>query len=178
MSLIGIWGVAQTSQVDAEVARLMMRLRQSSLRIFMQDKVRPFINKRTMERFRQEGDDASGKWEQLQLTTGRIRMFQGFPPLHPINVRTGKLRTFVTTSSRVSNVGRYGASITFPGRLPGGELRHKLEIAQVGGRGRDKHSRSGPNRLAPPRPVLALGFADQEFVGYSLLDWIKVGATP
>lgn len=178
MTLVGFWGVADIAQVDAEVTRLMMRLRQSSLRIFMQDKVRPFINQRTRDRFRTEGDDASGKWAQLQLTTGRIRMFQGFPPLHPINVRTGQLRTFVTTSSRVSSAGQNGASITFPGTLPRGEIRHKLEIAQVGGRGRDRNSRSGPNRAAPPRPVLALGFVDQQFVGRSLLDWIKVGAMP
>lgn len=178
MTLIGLWGVADIGPTDAELSRLMSRLRSSSLRTFMQDKVRPFINQRTIERFESEGDDASGKWEQLQLTTGRIRMFQGFPPLHPINVRTGQLRAFVTTSSRVSNVGRYGASATFPGKLPSGELRHKLEIAQMGGRGRNTHSRQGPNRAAPPRPVLALGFVDQQFVGYSLLDWIKVGAMP
>lgn len=178
MALIGLWGVADTAQVNAELARLMMRLRQSSLRIFMQDKVRPFINQRTRDRFRTEGDDASGKWEQLQLTTGRIRMFKGYPPLHPINVRSGQLRNFVTTSSRVSNVGRYGASLTFPGALPRGELRNKLEIAQVGGRGKQSRHHAGPNRAAPARPVLALGFVDQQFVGYSLLDWIKVGATP
>ena len=76
MTLIGLWGVADIGPTDAELSRLMSRLRSSSLRTFMQDKVRPFINQRTIERFESEGDDASGKWEQLQLTTGRIRMFK------------------------------------------------------------------------------------------------------
>src|SRR4051812_39482393 len=50
---------------------------------------------RAQNRFTTEGDSASGKWAALRPATEDIREFLGYPRAHPINKRSGELRTFV-----------------------------------------------------------------------------------
>lgn len=148
--------------------RLQWRLSPVGLHAYMQRKALPFLQARARARFAGEGDDATGKWAQLAHNTGLIRAKQGFPAWHPINVRTGALRTYVTTTAKVSSTGT-GARILMPGTGGSKELQRKLKKAQRGGP-------TGKGKDAPPRPVVAVGAVDQRFLGVSLLDWIKEGA--
>lgn len=132
----------------------------------------PFLRMRAAARFQSEGDDASGKWADLALNTGMIRRNLGFNAYHPINVRSQRLMWFVLTSFKMASTAQT-ATLTMPGK--GNALMlSKLRIAQQGGVARKGKGRSrvGPNRPAPPRPVVALSYVDEEALNTSLREWL------
>lgn len=129
--------------------------------------VSPHLQRRAIARFRSEGDSAvGGGWVPLAQATQEIRESQGFGAAHPINRRTGELERFITQNPGhpVPNV--LGATLTFPGADPAGELENKVKVAQVGG------TQPGMNPT-PPRPVLGIDEQDLVFVLTALATHIK-----
>lgn len=154
--------VADHSDVDAELERLQDRLSPDSIGRFHRDETHPYLRGRIARRFATEGDEASGKWQELTMATRAIRASLGYGAAHPINVRTGQLRSYVLSSHAVVEGGN---TLAIPGRGGSAEVRRKLVAAQVGSQSRSSR-RTGPNRRAPARPVLALSGADAEYIGH------------
>lgn len=171
-------------RVDSkEVTELLYKLERrttaASLRMFLRAFVWPHLQQRIVRRFANEGDEAVGQWAQLAEATARIRRVRGFSAYqgyHPINVRTGQMKSFATSSHRVSTVGTGGAALHLPGAGMSAIIRRKIQVAQVGGSGQSSR-RPGPNRPAPPRPIYALDQVDESIIGNGLLDWIRSGGT-
>lgn len=136
---------------QAMLANISMRLSPGAMTAFMQAGVVPYIQQRISKRFAQEGDDVVGKWHPLKQETEIIRQRHGFPPAHPINVRTGQMRGLLTGSfGRVISSGGL-TELEFPsGANMTGLLQRKLMTAQMG-------SQFPPT---PPRPVLGFNMND------------------
>lgn len=121
------------------------------LAAFLYGSVAPWIKQRAEERFRNEGDDVSGKWAPLQETTIEFRENQGFGGAHPINKRIGELEDYITQGQISVTTGPGVGVLQFPGNPPRtGSLREKMRTAQQG--------RSSPQTVA--RPVLGLNEKD------------------
>lgn len=144
----------------------------NSMRQFLKDFAQPYFRGRINARFASEGDSAVGKWKELTYATARIREFQGFHPFHPINRRTGAMQSFLTSSFSIDSFG-YGSRLRIPGSLTG-EMRKKVSTAQQGSIGQSGRE-MGPNRPAPPRPVLAIDLLDLRAISEGLLEWITEG---
>lgn len=136
---------------------------------FLGGVVQPWIRKRASERFTQEGDDVSGAWAPLEVTTQQIRESLGFPGAHPINRRTGELEAFMTENQGILSSSGIEASLTYPGGEPTGELRNKVKVAQSGGQ-------QPGYRPTPPRPVIGLGEQDLAFVLLALTEHVATAA--
>lgn len=176
------------SGVRGVIEALQQRLMPNQLQEFLIAHAHPELKQSAEERFANEGDDIVGAWAELTRTTGLVRSWLGYPPFHPINVRSGALKNFVlnTFTTRVS--GGAGAVLMMPGPASG-ELLSKFRVAQQGGAGLGgvtrsgfgrgsasaTHGESGPNRPTPPRPVLAIGQRDSLEISLQLLDWLRVG---
>lgn len=121
------------------------------LAAFLYGSVGPWVMSRAEERFKQEGDDVTGKWAPLMPRTQEIRESYGFGGSHPINKRTGELEDYIT-QGQVSVVTSPGVGILrFPGNPPNSpSLREKMKTAQQG--------RANPSTVA--RPVLGLNEKD------------------
>lgn len=165
------------TQVIARLDEMQNRLGPTGLRVFFRGRVRPYLVRRMESRFVSEGDDASGKWQQLAFNTGRIRRAKGYPAWHPINRRSGALRRHVTQDYRIRPAN--GATLDMPGSPGGREMASKIKVAQRGGYPTSgKSARRGPSRPAPPRPVLAVNDRDATHVTIDLMAWLKVGRLP
>jgi hypothetical protein len=182
------------SLVLGVVEALQLKLQPSELKVWLTTHAHRELRERAEERFANEGDDAVGKWAELTRATGIVRQYLGYSPFHPINVRSGALKNLVLNTFTVKDRGASGASLSMPGPASG-EMLSKLRVAQQGGfgtggttragfgRGSARSSsggewgniRTGPNRPAPPRPVLALSQRDSLVLSHSLLDWIRQG---
>ncbi len=143
---------------------LVKRTGADGFRTWLRRSMHGHLVQRLTTRFASEGDDASGKWLQLAEHTGVIRTREGFGAFHPINVRTGAMRTLLQTSSRIT-----GTKLEIPGVIGGGKMIAKLATAQHGNAG------ARGRRAAPPRPVLALSYEDASFAEHSLETWIMSG---
>ncbi len=142
---------------DRQIVHMLMQLDRSlsgpSLMAWMATHVDPWIRGRAKARFKQEGDDVSGPWAPLKPATQNIRQNhpQGpFGGAHPINKRTGKLEAYITGAPPQIVSHSLGATYTFPGRAPFGELKDKVLTAQTG--------RAVPNTVA--RPVMGVNEKD------------------
>lgn len=145
-----------------------------SLAEFLRYFAQPYFRARIDARFASEGDAAvGGKWQELAFNTARFREFKGFSPFHPINKRTGDMQRFLTSSFAVDAFG-YGARLRIPGSLSG-EMRKKVMTAQMGTVRGAGSERGGPNRPAPPRPVLAVDGLDARAISDGLLQWVTQG---
>lgn len=121
---------------------------------FLGAEVDPWLRTRARSRFASEGDDAVGQWAPLKESTQDIRSQLGYGASHPINVRTGELENYITGGPNRLDVAPWGASLTFPNGNTPGDLKEKVEIAQIG----------GGDRNTVPRPVLGLSNTDLTFV--------------
>lgn len=164
-----------SSEPEELLQKLIDRLMANQLKGFLATKVFRHLSNRASQRFAAEGDDASGPWTELAYATGRIRMFRGFQPFHPINVRTGALRRHILNSFKVFGAGEGGAYLQMPGNQGTREMQSKIKVAQMGGFATQSNRATGPNRAAPPRPVLAMSNRDHDRIGNDLLDWIRAG---
>lgn len=136
-----------------------------SLYYFLRDEGMKYLRKRAVERFDDEGDDASGKWTPLAEATVGIRESEGYPGAHPINKRTGELERYITSGGWPAfRQTPQMASLTWPGREPSGELGRKFRTAQSG--------RAFPR--TPARPVLAINERDTYTMLGMLALWIGV----
>lgn len=135
---------------------------------FLSAEVRPYLQDQAQENFDEERSVLGG-WKPLAPYTVDLRESMGYGAEGPINRRTGELEQFVTAGSvDPPRILTEASELTFPGPA-GGELEHKLEMAQKG----------GPNptpgfRPTPPRPVADLDEGDVAAVLVALSTWITV----
>lgn len=126
-----------------------------SLLDFLEERVVLHFHEDIDLRFAYEGDRKSGNWPALRDSTNDIREALGFPPVTPINIRTGELHDFVTNHFEAHLLGE-GAAVDIPGEPTDPELRNKLLTAQQGS------DNNPPFRATPARPVLAADETDME----------------
>lgn len=144
------------------LAMLELKLSPSGLTGFLLATVDPFIRARTASRFGSEGDDVSGAWQPLEKATELIRAGAGFPPAHPINERTGRLRATLVGRPGDAKPNGFGANLTYPGPIGDASFWDKMETAQGG----------STNPPTPPRPVIGLNENDMLFVTTELIAWL------
>lgn len=137
-------------QVESLLWALDTALNPFAIAGFLGAEVDPYIRTRARQRFRDEGDDVSGKWAPLAEATWTWRTGQGYQAQHPINKRSGELEGWVTESAHRMNVHTLGATLTMPGNRGGGELTTKVKTAQIG----------KPDPNTPPRPVIGMNEKD------------------
>jgi hypothetical protein len=142
--------------VDSAAARAMMtalelRMQSPAMAAFMQTAAVPYIQQRIAARFAGEGDDVVGKWHPLALETEVIRIRHGYPGPHPINVRTGQMRAFLTGSVGDVMSSSGVTQLAYPSQAGmGGNLARKIMTAQLGSQ----------FPTTPPRPVLGFNMND------------------
>lgn len=149
-----------SSSVTETMQRVEAALTPAGLSIFAATRIRQWLQERAEARFASEGDDASGKWLPLSDVTNKIRSQLGYPPVSPINVRTGGMETFVTQAAGDVGVDAFGVTYRFPGGSPGPDMLRKLQGAQHGG------------ARQPARPVAAVNITDAAGVLGLLGDFI------
>jgi hypothetical protein len=136
--------------VESLLLRLDTALSPFAIAAFLGGPVEEYIQGRAENRFRQEGDDVSGKWAPLKDATQAIRAQEGYGADGPIDRRTDRLMHYIVGSPGRSQATGLGATLTYPGTPPTGELLTKVQTAQ----------RGKPYPNTPPRPVLGLGEED------------------
>jgi hypothetical protein len=154
-------------QVMDMLSKLNTSLDPTNVAVWMGATVHPWLEGRAKNRFSGEGDDVSGKWLPLKPATHKFRMNMQppVPPEHPINVRTHELINYITGSPPSVVPHALGATLTFPGRKPFGELKKKVETAQAG--------RNQPATEA--RPVIGMNERDLLAVLTDLSLYISLG---
>lgn len=148
---------------DKGVQRLLNRLETGfsplAMAGFLGATVGPYLQERAKARFRNEGDDVSGKWQPLKDATAEIRKNGPWNvgPYHPINVRTHDMENYVTGSAGDAIMAGPVAQLTYPDpkRNVGTLLPEKMRVAQRG---------NPANPKTPARPVIGLNVNDLTFV--------------
>lgn len=152
-----------SASADAVMQRLDDRTSAMGLVTFLDVVVDPFLRNRIDERFKSEGDDVTGKWHPLERATELIRASYGFPPDHPINIRTDKMHAYLVGTDSDVHPNGMGATLVHP---PLGKahsvLDKKIKTAQSGS--------ASPS--TQPRPVLGVNENDLLFITSSLAAWI------
>lgn len=164
---------ADVADVETVLGRLDTALSPIALAQFLTGKVAPFLGARAKERFRSEGDAASGNWQELTPHTqsvraaGALQYGWAIGPAHPINKRTGELEDYITSGQGVTIPWQAGSSLIYPDPAQqSGELATKVKTAQ----------RGKANPKTPARPVLAVNETDLRFILEALGTHIIVGA--
>lgn len=166
MSEVTIEIRGDASGVEFMLERVNTALSAVALVEFMTEQVAPFLGVRAKERFKNEGDDAVGKWAPLGYMSQRIRSFgrqAGFWTVgdsHPINRRDGELEEYITSGigytipTGAGDVTMAYPDPTDPGFNMSTELKDKISTAQRG--------RTSPSTV--PRPVLGVSERDMVYV--------------
>ena len=157
-----------TAGVQGMLARLDTALNPVAIAAFLGGPVTEFVQSRARSRFKTEGDDAVGGWAPLAPATQAIRAQGGYGSAHPINKRTGRLEDYIVGTPGAVTMHNLGATLTYPGTPPQGELKDKVQRAQMGRTSRD-------SRQGIPRPVLGLNERDLTAVLLMLAMRIKRG---
>lgn len=155
-----------TSEPEATLARLQRQVSASGLGVFLNTEAWPWLEQRTQDRFTSEGDSAVGKWAELSFATYAYRTAGGFPPAHPINVRTGELRDFALTHQVESQMS--GITLSQPKKGGKNETQKKFRNAQRGGTTAQGHA-------FPARPVVGLDMLDAGRIEQRLFKWVTTG---
>lgn len=159
MSFFNVKVTTDDSKVKTILERTEGALSPLSLSAFLREEGLQFLRERADVRFGQEGDDASGPWPALAWPTVQIRQSKGFPGEHPINVRTGSLKQWITSSRGAVTQTGTGAAASWPGE--GTPLQEeKLATAQ------------GKKRGVPARPVLAANELDLYVLTSGVAHWV------
>jgi hypothetical protein len=148
---------------DRVLRNLELAMSDGSIETFLLGNTADYIHQRTRARFTGEGDDVTGPWQPLQPATEAIRIGQGYPGPHPINVRTGDMESFLTTDP-----GAITGQTTWTFPAPGaatGDLAEKIITAQQG--------RAAPATV--PRPVIGLNNVDEAFIVMDLEEFLRRG---
>lgn len=153
------------SQVDALFLMIAKRISGPGLLQFLEDRLDPYVRQRVSMRFAGEGDDVTGAWLPLTKATEKMRAAAGYPPAHPINVRSGEMRNWLLKNESQMKTFGGDALLIYPNVLPPGDVAKKVITAQLGHRA----SRT------PPRPVVGLNRFDLAFTQAQLTKWILGG---
>lgn len=149
------------SQFQAAMALLNFRTSPAGLSTFLGTVVDPYVRARIDQRFAGEGDDVTGRWHPLTRATEMIRASKGFPPAHPINVRTDKMHSFLVNTPGDLKPNPVGATLEHP-RPTDPLTERKIQVAQMGTK----------RPFTPPRPVLGYNENDMLFITSSLAAWL------
>lgn len=143
------WVEVDAFDVEKMLDIVMARLSGYNLSLYLRERAFPVLRDEVMDRFASEGDSKSGPWDPLTDTTQDIRSALGYPPAHPINVRSSEMMNFLRDSRQI-RFGEDWAEMDYPGDTDDPVLERKLQTAQEG-------STDNPlgYRPTPPRPVLA-----------------------
>lgn len=147
-----------TSDIDEAIAQYLTALSPPSIGAWLKGPMVEWLQLRMTERFDNEGDSAVGEWLDLAPKTQEIRAALGFPAEHPINERTGEMRSFLETNEGL--LWANGMVMSFPDRTPG-----DLRWALLGAQGALDHQ--------PARRVLAMDTTDMAQALVSLNEWIE-----
>jgi hypothetical protein len=153
------------TSVDAMLNKLARKISGPGLAFWLQGSVVPWLQTRAQQRFASEGDDVSGAWFPLKPFTQQARAAAGYTPDHPINVRTGELERYITGDAGAVAAGPAFARLDYPSPPGSGDLRDKVETAQIG--------KAFPS--TPARPVLGVNIRDLEAAMLSLALYIEKG---
>lgn len=146
---------------------------------FLDKSVVPYLHDRAKKRFASEGDGASGAWQELADRTQADRYLlaqkHGWPiePDHPINRRSGELRTFITTTRTIRRTAK-GPTLYIP-RLGSvnPKLSSKFKVAQKGASiSRKNPNGSTTNWEVPARPVIAVDEYDMRAIKRRWSRWV------
>ncbi len=131
---------------------------------FLSSVVDPFLRNRIDSRFQSEGDEVSGRWHPLAQATQQIRASYGYPPNHPINVRTGKLRSHLVGTRSDVQANGMGATLIHPPPGSGDPVTNKkIKTAQSG----------SSHPPTPARPVIGINENDLIFITSSLTAYLS-----
>jgi hypothetical protein len=144
--------VVDSKAVEAMIGRANLTLSPAGLEAFLLTDGLEFFRLRARSRFREEGDDAVGKWAPLHPATVDIRRKDGYGGEHPINIRTGGLYEFITQTVPFAVAGGDFAFMSFPANIENRKMREKLIQAQAGNAFGDNNS--------PARPVVGANETD------------------
>jgi hypothetical protein len=134
----------------------------------------PWLQMRARDRFKGEGDGASGKWRSLSTLTQEWRFMQGYPASHPINVRSGALRDYVESADgQWLSEGHEGGRYVWPEvALPyTNYIAAKLHTANVGRRRGE--NRLFPNASTPKRPAVVADQTDLRALLESYANYVE-----
>lgn len=152
----------EREHLDATLAELALRLSPPGLATYLATVVDPFLRERIDQRFSGEGDDVTGAWHPLAVATQQIRASYGYPPAHPINVRSDKLRSWLVGTPADIKVSGFDAEANHPPPTTDAVMNTKLTTAQAG--------KSHP--FTPARPVIGMNENDLMFITSSLVAYI------
>jgi Phage virion morphogenesis family len=156
---------------DTQVERLLSSLETGTSDVGLSEWLRgdalQHLQSRAKARFASEGDDITGPWAPLSPYTQAIRESEGYPPSHPINVRTGELLNFITNSPADLDITAEGVALNYPSRSMTPDMASKIATAQGGG-SLDNRSKLAGTSIVPARPVIGVNEADAEFILISL----------
>lgn len=151
--------IVEASSVEALLSAASFALGPESMSGWLGGPMRESLQGRAQERFAVEGTD-DGPWAPLADATLSWRASYGFGP-GPINRRTGELERFITGAPGSVTPHPGGATLSFPGSEPTGELGRKVRVAQGYEEAND----------IPARHVVGLGLPDLEFALLSFGAW-------
>lgn len=153
---------------DSEVSTAMKRITQTmaphSLEAFLTGTVEPYFKERAASRFKQQGDNRSGRWKPLAKMTKEIRAEEGFGASRPINIRTGELHDYITKAPGTHGAGAGQAYLVLPGR-GSNEEEEKARVAQLG------KPQNRPFRPVPARPVMVMNEVDNRQIVRKMNRW-------
>lgn len=142
--------------IDSRLAKMRASLTGTEAGRYLSDEARPYLRDRAIVRFSREGDDAVGRWAPLSKATRGIRKklarYYGWPiqPAHPINQRSGELRSFVIGTQDLRR-SESEATLTVPRVSSSRRLNDKMRAAQTG----------TPTGRKLARPVVGLSERDR-----------------
>lgn len=120
----------------------------------------PYMRSKARDRFKSQGDDASGMWAPLRDATEEIRENAGFPGASPINKRTGGLEAYIVGRPGEVTVTPIDSALFFPARPRTKAEVEKLKTAQQGKPGGTPLFGKSMGAPTPPRPVAAMDATD------------------
>lgn len=164
MSYVDVQGL---SNLQEGVSTLRGLMEDGPLAEWLQFFAEPYLKSRIAGRFASEGDDASGKWAALHAATQGFRARDGYPPDHPINVRTGRLRDFAINTHTIQATPG-GVTLTKPALGADWLTELKLTHAQRGGTTRRGNA-------FPARPVAVVSTTDSMALRFNLMGWFEQG---
>lgn len=154
--------VGDIAGVQAMLNQIDSALSPAGLALFLFGPVQHWVKSRSAARFGSEGDDVTGGWAPLKVSTIEIREHQGFGA-GPINRRTGELERYITQSTGAITSVPGMSTFVYPGDAAESHLATKVATAQKG--------KVSP--LTKPRPVLGMNERDLASIMTSLAFHVK-----
>ena len=130
----------ETHDVESMMERFALWTDNTHLDDFTRETFGEMMRDSAQRRFDTESNRGAS-WEPLHSATIRRRQEQGFPGAHPINVRTGRMKSLLIHSRPEGGPTGDGVEFEWPERV-GGELYMKMLRA------------AGYDKRTPARPVI------------------------